>query len=146
MVVSPTTIEETIEEILSFHFSFSGEVVDNISYSVWDEEEITTNEITRAIEETKLRKAPGPDGIPFEVVRELFYVNKCWFKEIFDVCYRAGVFPRTWKKARVVLIPKKGKDPTACNAYRPICLLPCWGKLFDKLIKNRLTYYLEGDY
>lgn len=28
--------------------------------------------------------------------------------------------------------------------YRPICLLPIWGKLFDKVIVRRLVGFLEN--
>ncbi|GIY65165.1 putative 115 kDa protein in type-1 retrotransposable element R1DM [Caerostris darwini] len=30
--------------------------------------------------------------------------------------------------------------------FRPICLLPCWGKVLDKLIAERLSYHLESDH
>lgn len=134
---------ETIEEVLRFHFPNSGEVQIDTPGLAWDDQEITHVEIERVIAESKLRKTPGLDGIPFEVIREFYYANKNWFKNIFDICYRNGIFPNIWKEAKVILLPKKGKDSTLCNAYRPICLLPCWGKLYDKLIKNRLVYHLE---
>ncbi|GIX77317.1 reverse transcriptase domain-containing protein [Caerostris darwini] len=27
--------------------------------------------------------------------------------------------------------------------FRPICILPCWGKVLDKIISDRLSYHLE---
>lgn len=44
----------------------------------------------------------------------------------------------------VTLIPKENKDLHIKENYRPICLLPVWGRVVDKLIINRLMAYLEN--
>ena len=54
----------------------------------------------------------------------------------------SGVFPQKMKIALVILIFKKG-DNQDCNNYRPISLLPNISKLFEKLIHNRLSKFLE---
>ena len=46
------------------------------------------------------------------------------------------------KIALVIPIFKKG-DNQDCNNYRPISLLPNISKLFEKLIHNRLSKFLE---
>ena len=48
------------------------------------------------------------------------------------------------KIARVIPIFKKG-DNQDCNNYRPISLLPNIRKLFKKIIKNRLSKFLEDN-
>ena len=43
-----------------------------------------------------------------------------------------------------IVIPVHKKDDTEdCNNYRPTSLLPNISKLFEKLIKNRLSKFLE---
>ena len=42
-----------------------------------------------------------------------------------------------WKKANVVPIHKKGDKQTLKN-YRPVSLLPIWGKIFERLIYNEM--------
>ncbi|GIY41484.1 probable RNA-directed DNA polymerase from transposon BS [Caerostris darwini] len=91
----------------------------------------------------KDKKAPGIDFIPGEIIRELFFSDKYWFTNFFNILLKKGIFPKIWKIAKIVLIPKQGKQHTAPDHYRPICLLPTWGKVFDKVITNRLVYYLE---
>jgi len=39
---------------------------------------------------------------------------------------------RTWKKSIIIMIPKPGKDHTIPSSYRPISLLSCLSKLFEK--------------
>lgn len=57
--------------------------------------------------------------------------------------FNVGKFPDVWKEGRVVLIPKAGKDPALSSSYRPICLLNTFGKLYERLLVNRLNAELE---
>ena len=47
-----------------------------------------------------------------------------------------------FKLAHVVPIFKKG-DQTHCSNYRPISLLSCFHKLFEKIVKFKLDEYLK---
>lgn len=46
---------------------------------------------------------------------------------------RTGVFPSRWKEANVIPIFKSGSRSLARN-YRPISLLCCVAKIFEKLV------------
>ena len=39
---------------------------------------------------------------------------------MFGWSYRIGYFPKSWKIANIVAIPKPDRDPTICKNYRPI--------------------------
>ncbi|XP_045115986.1 uncharacterized protein LOC123507278 [Portunus trituberculatus] len=54
-----------------------------------------------------------------------------------------GTYPTCWKPSVLVPIQKPGKDPTLPSAYRPIALLFCIGKLMERLVTTRLTWWLE---
>ena len=43
------------------------------------------------------------------------------------------------------MIPKKGKDISSPESYRPITLLDCIGKFLKKLVNERLTYFLVSN-
>ena len=84
-------------------------------------------------------KAPGPDGIPVEFLREAWKVMPGEFVTLFNVCLERGKFPRRWKTAEVVPILKSpDRDPSDLKAYRPISLLPTLGKWLERLIVDRL--------
>lgn len=137
--------EESIQEILKAHFPFdpaqtcATELTDNTI----SEEGITLDEIEHTIYEMQEDKAPGGDGLTLCIIKIMFESNKNWFGSVFNILFNQGIFPKSWKIAKVMLIPKEGKDPSTSAAYRPICLLPIWGKVLDKIVTKRLKYWLE---
>ena len=61
-------------------------------------------------------------------------------KIIFDESLKNGVFPEIWKRANVVPVHKKD-DKSIVKNYRPISLLPIFGKIFERVICNSLFNY-----
>ena len=58
-------------------------------------------------------------------------------KLIFQSCLESGKFPTEWKKVNVVPVHKKG-DKQILKNYRPISLLPIVGKIFERLLYDRM--------
>ena len=54
----------------------------------------------------------------------------------------SGQFPQSWKEGWVKPILKPGKDKNNPLSYRQICLGNVSSKIMEKLIANRLTWYL----
>lgn len=88
-------------------------------------------------------KAPGPDGVPASVTMILGTEAADYIREVADTILTGGGFPVEWKRARVALIPKPGKPTGDPSSLRPICLLSTVGKLFERIITNRLVKELE---
>jgi hypothetical protein len=55
---------------------------------------------------------------------------------LFNHCLLLSLFPNTWKEAKVITLPKSGKDPKFQQILRPISLLSTTEKLFVKGISN----------
>ena len=62
--------------------------------------------------------------------------------ELFQMVWKEGSVPQEWKDALVVLIPKNG-DLSQCDNWRGISLLDVGGKLFSKIIQQRLQTVAE---
>lgn len=107
--------------------------------------EIKIGEMEKVIGEVKNNKAPGYDGIAGEMIKIIFKINKDLFLEIMNLIWKKGKFPDIWKRTIVALIPKENKDLHKRENYRPISLLPVWGKIMDKIITNRLVAFLENN-
>jgi len=96
-------------------------------------------ELKEVMRKLKKNKAPGPDGIPSEVIKNLNEDNLERLLAVYNSCWEKGEFPQEWKHARLVIIRKAGErdwsDPTS---YRPISLLSVLGKTYERLVVNRI--------
>jgi hypothetical protein len=89
--------------------------------------------VLNIIRKLKNRKAPGPDGIPNEVLKQLPIIAVKYFTSNIHAIRRCGFFPHSWKEAKVIMLPKPGKTHSDPNNYRPISILNCLSKLAEKL-------------
>jgi ribonuclease HI len=62
---------------------------------------------------------------------------------IFNDTWLTGNFPPGWSQATIIPIPKPGKGSTDPGNYRPIALTSCLCKTFERLVNDRLVWYLE---
>ena len=62
---------------------------------------------------------------------------------IFVSCMEKGVFPLLWKIANVLPAHKKS-DKRSIQNYRPVSLLPFFGKIFERLLYNQMySFFIE---
>ena len=57
--------------------------------------------------------------------------------DTFNHCMKRGIFPDPLKVGKITPIFKKG-DSQAIENYRPVSTLPIFGKIFEKIIYERL--------
>ena len=103
---------------------------------------ILRGEIEEAINNQKKRKAPGEDNITAEMIRE---GEECSVEMMHTLCnriYQGKKCPEDWGKAIIVPIHKK-KDKTICSNYRGISLLSVPGKVYTRVLQQRLRRYVE---
>ena len=93
---------------------------------------------------TKLKKAPGPDGITNEMLRHLGAGSKAELLRIFNSSWRSADVPKEWREATVIPIPKAGKDKKLLGNYRPIALTSNTSKLLERMILARLSHIVEN--
>lgn len=89
--------------------------------------------------------AVGPDEIHYQMLKHLPENSLSMLLDIFNDIWQNGYFPSSWSEATVIPIPKPDKDHTSPNNYRPIALTSCLCKTFERMVNNRLTWYLESN-
>ena len=104
----------------------------------------TMEELRAAARGLKGKKAPGPDGVPNEVIKLIAMQRPQLLLDMYNVCLSRGVFPTRWKKQQLMLISKGKGDPSQASAYRPLCMLDSAGKLLERLLKPRLSAAVEA--
>ena len=105
--------------------------------------EVTLEELDSNLARCKNRSAPGQDGISYHLIKKLPKESKTDLCRIFPDAIRLGYFPKLWKTALVKMIPKPNKDTKYAKSYRPISLLPCIGKLLERILASRLSSFME---
>lgn len=103
--------------------------------------DISTDEILSALSQGK-NTAPGNDRISRNTLKRLPPSAINLLRGIFNICLGTGYYPTPWKESVIIMIPKPHKDRKSVNSYRPISLLNVMGKLFEKILKNRLEIHL----
>jgi len=74
------------------------------------EHTIDCAELFNATKNLKVNTSQGLDDIPNEVLKVIVALNPDVLTDVYNTCLSSGVFPETWKKARLVLI-RKGDKP-----------------------------------
>ena len=105
----------------------------------------SVEEILQHLKRCKTNSAAGFDGIGYDLLKKAPESFWKFLTRFFGACLRLGYFPENWKHAKTLMIPKPGKDLSLAKNYRPISLLSCIGKLFERLLAGRLSHYLESN-
>ncbi|RYP14537.1 hypothetical protein DL765_006313 [Monosporascus sp. GIB2] len=114
------------------------------TYSQLPWEPITKHEVKAAVSRASPDKAPGRDGLPARVWRELWLVLEDEITLLFTKSLETGKVPREWNMAKIVPLQKpKRKVDTVANNYRPISLLPALGKALESVVAERIAYLVE---
>ena len=89
--------------------------------------------------------AEGPDKIHYQLLKHLPPESMSLLLNIYNYIWQSGEFPDCWSEATVIPIPKPGKDHNDPNNYRPIALTSCVCKTLERMINDRLVWYLENN-
>ena len=89
----------------------------------------------------KINKAPGFDQIEVNVINQIYNHIKKSHIRIFGDSIKLGVFLEKLELAKVTPIFELEKNEHLTN-YRPISVLPCFSKILERIMYNRLYEYL----
>lgn len=97
-------------------------------------------EIEQIIKELQNGKA---SDIPISVIKKSSPIITPHLVKHFNHLMNTGVFPDRLKLAKVTPIYKKGNEELLEN-YRPVSILPIFGKIFEKIIYKRLYSFFTS--
>lgn len=110
----------------------------NLNMLSGPDDQFTWEEIKEILREAKSNKAPGPDKLTWPIIRTAIETCPRWWTKFYNTFLNMGYFPKPWKTAKIIWLPKPGN-----NGVRPISLLPIMGKILDKLLAKRTQFHLE---
>ncbi|MES9880123.1 MAG: reverse transcriptase family protein, partial [Sedimenticola sp.] len=131
------------EDIIHFNERyFESEI--KIMFSELDAE-ISNEEILRSISQLSNGRSGGPDRFLNEFLVHGKAELTPFLHTLFNTTFQNGYFPDAWSEGYIVPLHKKGNTNDVGN-YRGITLLSTIGKLFSRILNNRLTNWAETYY
>ena len=131
------SLTETQEEYLANYVTTQPEVPNHL-HSI----EINPNEVLRAINGLDASKACGPDKLPTKIIKMTATYIAEPLSKIFNKSLEEGKYPSAWKNATVKPVFKGRGSPSEIKNYRPISLLPCLSKIFEKIVFSRIYHHI----
>lgn len=110
--------------------------------------EPSKEEFNEVLKNLKQGKAPGPDDICSEFIKNGGPELRERLYELMIQIWRQEAMPEEWRSGNIIPIPKKG-DLLKCENYRRITLLNVAYKILTSLILKNIKKYTEtefGDY
>ena len=98
---------------------------------------VTEQEIQDVISTLNINKACGHDLISHKMLKNTVQSVAKPLCLLFNRSLNEGLYPDNWKIANVTPLFKKG-DKSEVSNYRPVSLLSCCGKLFERLVFKHL--------
>ena len=93
----------------------------------------------------KVRKSPGPDGIPNVILKSFSFELAPIICELYNFSLREGLIPSLLKSACVLPLPKKRPAQSVNNDIRPISLTCQISKVMERLTLSRLAPAVLAD-
>ncbi|BHF81797.1 hypothetical protein SprV_0802493100 [Sparganum proliferum] len=100
-------------------------------------------ETIRAVQQLSSGKAPRSDVIPAEVYKHGGSQLMDHLTALFQEMRRQGEVPQDFKDATIVHLYKRKGNRQVCDNHRGISLLNIAGKIFTRILLNRLHHHLE---
>ncbi|XP_018309354.1 RNA-directed DNA polymerase from mobile element jockey-like [Mycetomoellerius zeteki] len=99
----------------------------------------TREELNLALTQANKKSAPGLDQISYVMLASLPDKYREFLLDIFNRLFKEGIVPNSWKTSLVIFIPKPNNV-----GLRPISLLSCVLKTFEKIVYYRLQWLVES--
>ena len=99
-------------------------------------------EVANIVHSLKHKRCEGFDGLCISPIKDTIDLIAAPLTHICNLSFPQGVFPGKLKTAKILPI-FKCDDFSLFSNYRPISILPCLSKVFEKLFYFRLSAFLE---
>lgn len=135
--------ENNIDDDETIHSGEENDTIFEESNTILNRE-ISEDELKTALRQLKNSKAPGNDKILNEYLKNSPPEIVTMYCKLFNIIFEAGIIPESWTIGVIKPIYKNKGNPNDPDNYRAITLISCLGKLFTRIINNRLNEYSDA--
>lgn len=144
---------ECLELLINTHFPGCVDTNDNSEAGISHEPLISREEISSILTNQKVQwavnsfapyKSPGLDGIMPIMLQKLPDLVTPWLVAIFRGCIALNYVPQSWRRVKVVFIPKTAKQGhESAKDFRPISLTSFVLKTLERVVDTHIRQTLE---
>ena len=102
-------------------------------------EAISIEEVNKCIKQLQRGKSNGPDNIPNETLIEANQSTRKIITNVLNSIYESENIPEEWQEGEIIRFYKGKGKKGKCSNERGITLGSNMGKLFERIMNNRLT-------
>lgn len=102
-----------------------------------------SEEISNIIQNRNNKKSTGHDNMPNFIIKFFDFQIIILLTTLFNQILSSHYFPKCWKTAFIIPIPKNGKDSNIISNWRPISQLNSLSKILERVIDIRLSTEAE---
>jgi hypothetical protein len=141
---------EYFDEMLNVNTVIDEQILQQISEPLLNQNELsyqdavpTVGEVVRAIQQIRNRRAPGKHEISAELLKAAGLPLAEWLHEIIYDVWEQEIMVKDWTEAVIIRLYKNKGDKRICDNYRGISLLVVAGKVFARILLNRIQSMLD---
>ena len=100
----------------------------------------TINDLHRSIRRLKTKTSSGHEKVSNKLLKAIPISHYGFLLQTFNALLIENTYPQHWKLSKMILLPKEPSAIISVNQTRPISLLPCLGKVYERCF---LVYLLQ---
>ena len=89
--------------------------------------------------------SPGIDNLNYSMLQQLPHESLLTLLNIIYNIWIDGSIPRSLKQSIIIPLLKPGKDPLEPSSYKPIALTSCLSEIMERMVNNRLLFYIQSN-
>ena len=102
----------------------------------------TINDLHHSIRQLKAKSSSGHEKVSNKLIKSIPISHYSFVLQTFNCLLSKKSYPEHWKLSKMILLPKEKTTLLSVDQTRPISLLPCLGKVFERCFLIYLRQWL----
>jgi hypothetical protein len=102
-------------------------------------------DFVRSIQRLKTKTSSGHEKVSNKLLKTIPDSHYCFILQIFNRLLFGNTYPQHWKLTKMILLPKEKSTIIPIDKTRPISLLPCLSKVYERCFLIYLLQWMNNN-